>query len=66
MANPSISIDDDVIEEFDKIRKEKQEQMGDGAKLPRSAVIEQLMKGWIEENRDVLNQGNVGPATVPS
>lgn len=64
MANPSISIDDDVMEEFDKIREAKAEEMGDGAKLPRSAVIEQLMKGWISENRDVLEQGNRDPAEV--
>lgn len=59
MANPSISIDDEVLDTFDKIRKAKEESLSDEVTIPRSAVIQKLMEEWIEENSHYLDeQGN--------
>lgn len=60
MANPSISIDDEVLDTFDKIREAKEESLGDEVTIARSAVIQQLMEDWIEENSHYIDeQGNV-------
>jgi len=59
MANPSISVKDEVLEKFDAVRMAKAESMAGGVRMPRSAVIESLMKEWIEENEHYLEEGNV-------
>lgn len=51
MANPSISVDDDVLMEFDDVIWElkKQEEIDRGTS--RSEVIQHLMEEWITEHR---------------
>lgn len=69
MANPSVSIPDELMEEFDSIREAMEGEMPAGAKLSRSAVIQELMEGWVEENRHYLegdDTGNPNPIPVPS
>ena len=54
MANPSISIDDEVQAKFDAIREAKEEEFGEGVTISRSGVVEDLMEDWIDENEDYL------------
>lgn len=51
MANPSISVDDDILMEFDDVIWElkKQEEIDRGTS--RSEVIQHLMEEWITEHR---------------
>lgn len=70
MANTGITIDDDVLEEFDRVIDIKH-ALGQIETDKRSKVIEQLMEDYIEENRALVEQfeglqeGNLkNPATI--
>ena len=59
MANPSISIDDETLREFDAIIEAKKEALGPDVEIYRSHVIESLMEGYIDDNQHYLDSGNV-------
>jgi len=48
MANPSISVPDDLLEEFDQTVIEKQAAGELPTSANRSQVIQQLMRGYVE------------------
>jgi len=53
MANPSISIPDEVLEEFDKelARRHYKEELPQEVK--RSNVVSELMRAWADDELDV-------------
>jgi metal-responsive CopG/Arc/MetJ family transcriptional regulator len=55
MANTGITIDDEVLEEFDRVIDIKH-ALGHIETDNRSKVIEQLMIEYIEENHDLVKQ----------
>lgn len=62
MANTGISIDDDVLDDFDRAIAKQQAEGELPTNINRSEVIQELMEDYAEE---VLNEGNPKtPATV--
>jgi len=55
MANTGITVDDDVLEEFDHVIDIKH-ALGHIETDNRSKVIEQLMRNYIESNRELVEQ----------
>ncbi|WP_137288607.1 CopG family ribbon-helix-helix protein [Natronorubrum halophilum] len=55
MANPSISIPDDLLEDFDRIVDVK-EMLGELESDNRSPVIQDLMREYVEENEEYLER----------
>lgn len=55
MANPSISIPDELLEEFDRILDIK-EMMDELEKDDRSPVVQELVREYVEENREYLDR----------
>ena len=55
MANPSISIPDDLLEDFDRIIDVK-EMLGELESDNRSPVIQDLMREYVEENEEYLKR----------
>lgn len=55
MANPSISIPDELLDDFDDILKAK-EAWGQLPSDERSPVIREWMEDYVEENQDVLER----------
>jgi metal-responsive CopG/Arc/MetJ family transcriptional regulator len=66
MANPSISVDDDVLMEFDDIiwQLKKQGEMDRG--VSRSQVIQQLMEEWIREKQGPVSGGSGNRIVAPT
>ena len=69
MANPSISIPDELLEDFDRILDVK-EMLGELESDSRSPVIQDLMRDYVEENEEYLErweafvEGNPKPAMM--
>ena len=69
MANPSISVPDDLLEKFDRILDVK-EMLDELETDERSPVIQDLMREYVEENREDLEkweafvEGNSNQATM--
>ena len=69
MANPSISVPDDLLEKFDRILDVK-EMLDELETDERSPVIQDLMREYVEENREDLEkweafvEGNSNQAMV--
>ena len=55
MANPSISVPDDLLEDFDRIIKMK-EMFEESDVEGRSGVIQELMRDYVEENEAYLKR----------
>lgn len=55
MANPSVSIDDELLEDFDHILDVK-EMKGELPSDRRSPVIQQLIQDYVDENREDLER----------
>lgn len=54
MANPSVSIPDEMLEDFDKIIKVK-EMYGELETTNRSPVLQELIADYIESNEEYLD-----------
>jgi len=55
MANPSISVPDDLLEDFDRILDVK-EMLGELESDERSPVVQELMREYVEENEEYLER----------
>jgi len=55
MANTGITVDDDVLEDFDRVIDIKH-ALGHIDTDKRSKVIQNLMEDYIEENRELVKQ----------
>jgi len=55
MANPSISVPDDLLEDFDRILDVK-EMLGELETDERSPVIQDLMREYVEDNEEYLER----------
>ena len=66
MASPSVSIDDDLLEDFDDIIAIMQLQGHLPRNMSRSKIIEDLIADWVDEHDDYLDQfeGNGNRATT--
>lgn len=53
MANPSISIPDEVLEDFDKELARRHYEEGLSQKVKRSNVVSELMRAWADGEIDV-------------
>jgi metal-responsive CopG/Arc/MetJ family transcriptional regulator len=64
MANPSISVDDEVLDQFDEINDRRRLAEELDLDTSRSEVIQRLMEEYIEEHREFLSEGN--PKATPA
>lgn len=63
MAKPSISMPDELLESFDKTMHEAKKAGELDMDKRRSQLVRELMKNWIEENRE-SEKGNCQSTTV--
>lgn len=59
MANPSISVDDDVLTDFDDVIWQLKKEGDLDRSASRSQIIQTLMEGWISEQNQRLS-GDMG------
>lgn len=52
MANPSISIPDDLLEEFDRTLLELKYHNEIDQDANRSEIVQQLMREWVDEHAE--------------
>lgn len=62
MANPSISVPDDVLDKFDDLIIQKKAKGELDRDVSRSEIIAQLMEEWIEEGQAEGNRMATAPA----
>lgn len=63
MANPSVSIPDEVLDDFDTVIKQKKLAQEMDMDLSRSELITQLIQEYVEGNGNTSN-GKTTPATA--
>ena len=58
MAHPSFTIPDELLEEFDDTIWELQVEGELDRDANRSQIVRELMREWINEHQEVLEEGN--------
>ena len=64
MAHPSFTIPDELLEEFDDTIWELQVEGELDRDANRSQIVRELMREWIDEQQEVLEEGNPKTAAV--
>lgn len=63
MANPSVSIPDELLEDFDDVIWELQMEGELDRDVSRSEMIQQLLQNYVDDYRDLLDdEGKRNPA----
>ncbi|WP_336359019.1 CopG family ribbon-helix-helix protein [Haloarcula sp. CGMCC 1.6347] len=64
MAKPSVSIPDELLDEFDAKIDEKRRSGEMDLDTTRSEVVQELMREWLEGNLNLTSKDSKPPATA--